>query len=194
MVRVTGTAPAAAGAVSSCTEAGHEIDLGESVVQLVAVPLGHAARDDQAGAGAAAISQVQDGVDRLLTSGLDEGARVDHDEVGRLGVRGAAVSLRSEIALELVGIDLVLRAPQGLQPVEAHDVTHSSHQAESRRGDGPRQAHLSGPAIRIVRHHVPDTRAEREGFEPSDPVTQVKSLAVTPIRPLSHLSSRTFAF
>jgi hypothetical protein len=30
--------------------------------------------------------------------------------------------------------------------------------------------------------------AEREGFEPSDPVTQVNSLAVNPIRPLSHLS------
>ena len=26
------------------------------------------------------------------------------------------------------------------------------------------------------------------GFEPTDPVSQVKSLAVTPIRPLSHLS------
>ena len=31
-------------------------------------------------------------------------------------------------------------------------------------------------------------RAERVGFEPTDPVSQVKSLAVTPIRPLSHLS------
>ena len=31
--------------------------------------------------------------------------------------------------------------------------------------------------------------AEREGFEPSDPVSQVNSLAVSPIRPLSHLSS-----
>ena len=41
--------------------------------------------------------------------------------------------------------------------------------------------------------HVPSwvdgvTSAEREGFEPSDPVTQVNSLAVSPIRPLSHLS------
>ena len=35
-----------------------------------------------------------------------------------------------------------------------------------------------------ARHHT----AEREGFEPSDPVTQVNSLAVSPIRPLSHLS------
>ena len=38
------------------------------------------------------------------------------------------------------------------------------------------------------------TTAEREGFEPSDPVSQVNSLAVSPIRPLSHLSSRVFAF
>ena len=33
--------------------------------------------------------------------------------------------------------------------------------------------------------------AEREGFEPSDPVSQVNSLAVSPIRPLSHLSKRS---
>ena len=31
--------------------------------------------------------------------------------------------------------------------------------------------------------------AEREGFEPSGPVSQANSLAVSPIRPLSHLSS-----
>ena len=175
-------------------EAGHEIDLGEGLAQLVAVALGHAARHDQAGSRAAPVGQGQDGVDGLLAGGIDERARVDHDEIGRLGVRGGAVALCSEIALQLVGVDLVLRAPQGLQPVEAHDVTHSSHQAGSRRGDRTRQARLRGPTIRVVRHHVPDPRAEREGFEPSDPVTQVKSLAVTPIRPLSHLSSRTFTF
>ena len=33
------------------------------------------------------------------------------------------------------------------------------------------------------------SNAEEEGFEPSDPVSQVNSLAVSPIRPLSHLSS-----
>ena len=38
------------------------------------------------------------------------------------------------------------------------------------------------------------TSAEREGFEPSDPVSQVNSLAVSPIRPLSHLSNREFGF
>jgi hypothetical protein len=36
-----------------------------------------------------------------------------------------------------------------------------------------------------------DNLAEREGFEPSDPVSQVNSLAVSPIRPLSHLSVGT---
>jgi hypothetical protein len=44
------------------------------------------------------------------------------------------------------------------------------------------------PVVDVSRHH----RAEREGFEPSDPVSQVNSLAVSPIRPLSHLSNREF--
>ena len=34
-------------------------------------------------------------------------------------------------------------------------------------------------------------RVEREGFEPSDPVSLVNALAVRPIRPLSHLSEWT---
>ena len=122
-------------------EAGHEIDLGEGVAQLVPVPLGHATGHHQACARPAVFGQGQDGVDRLLAGGVNEGARVDHDEVGLLGVRGAAVPLCSEIALQLVGVDLVLRAPQGLQPVEAHAFTHSSHQAGTRRGDETRQAH-----------------------------------------------------
>ena len=42
--------------------------------------------------------------------------------------------------------------------------------------------------VRGVSYVLGDDNAEREGFEPSDPVTQVNSLAVSPIRPLSHLS------
>jgi hypothetical protein len=34
----------------------------------------------------------------------------------------------------------------------------------------------------------PSNLAEKEGFEPSDPVSQANSLAVSPIRPLSHFS------
>jgi hypothetical protein len=44
---------------------------------------------------------------------------------------------------------------------------------------------MSRDSVAAVSRHP---RAEREGFEPSDPVTQVNSLAVSPIRPLSHLS------
>ena len=46
-----------------------------------------------------------------------------------------------------------------------------------------------GPAGHPGAHpKSPKNSAEREGFEPSDPVSQVNSLAVSPIRPLSHLS------
>ena len=37
--------------------------------------------------------------------------------------------------------------------------------------------------------NVKTSRAERQGFEPWEPVSQLNSLAVSPIRPLSHLSS-----
>ena len=51
---------------------------------------------------------------------------------------------------------------------------------------------LHGPVLAPVRRAAkrpnPQVTAEREGFEPSDPVSQVNSLAVSPIRPLSHLS------
>jgi hypothetical protein len=49
-----------------------------------------------------------------------------------------------------------------------------------------------GPRAHGPRAHGPRKQAEREGFEPSDPVSQVNSLAVSPIRPLSHLSWWTF--
>ena len=133
-------------------EAGHEVDLGEGVAQLVAVALGHAAGDDEAGAGAAALGQHQDGVDRLLAGGLDEGARVDDDEVGAVGVSSALVALCLEVPLELVGVDLVLGTSQGLHVSRDPRLrTRSSLQAGSRRGDGARRA-------RRERAHVPDAR------------------------------------
>ena len=67
-------------------EAGDEVDLGQRVAQLVAVALRHAAGHDEAGAAAPALGQAQDRVDRLLARRLDEGARVDDDEVGGVGV------------------------------------------------------------------------------------------------------------
>jgi hypothetical protein len=37
---------------------------------------------------------------------------------------------------------------------------------------------------------MPDCMAEREGFEPSVPVTQYARLAIWCLRPLGHLSAR----
>src|SRR5208283_4730370 len=48
---------------------------------------------------------------------------------------------------------------------------------------------MPSPSVNPKAIEREDFPAEREGFEPSDPVTQVNSLAVSPIRPLSHLSS-----
>ena len=125
-------------------EPGDEVDLGQGVAQLVAVALRHASGDHEAGAGPAPVGQRQDGLDRFLAGGVDEGTGVDHNEIGRVRALGAVIPLSSEIALQLVGVDLVLRAPQGLQPIEAHAVPHSLHQAECRLGDGTRQARRAG--------------------------------------------------
>jgi hypothetical protein len=43
-------------------------------------------------------------------------------------------------------------------------------------------------AYRLVSQRLDGYVAEKEGFEPSDPVSQVPSLAVRSIRPLSHFS------
>ncbi len=109
------------------SEAGDEVDLRQRVAQLVAVALGHATGDNKAGAGAAALGQHQNGVDRLLAGGLDEGARVDDDEVGAVGVGRALVTLRLEIPLVLVGVDLVLGTSQSLHVVKTHDFVHAPH-------------------------------------------------------------------
>ena len=99
-------------------EAGDLVDLGQGGGELVAVALGHAAGDDEAAAVAPPLVEGQHGVDRLLAGGLDERARVDDDEVGRLGVVGRAQPVGEQRADELVGVDLVLRAAKRLD-VEA---------------------------------------------------------------------------
>jgi len=45
-------------------------------------PLGETPGDDDPSAGLTSVGQRQDRVDRLLPGLLDEGARVDHDDVG----------------------------------------------------------------------------------------------------------------
>ena len=80
-----------AGSWTGHAEAGDLVDLGQGGGQLVAVALGHAAGDDEAGARPALLAEGEDGVDRLLAGGLDEGARVDDDEVGGGRRRSSAI-------------------------------------------------------------------------------------------------------
>src|SRR5690606_27156140 len=84
--------------------------------------LRHAAGDDELGLRAPAVRQVEDGVDRLLPSRVDERAGVHHDEVGVLGRAGGDEPVGEHRPGELVRVDLVLRAAQGLDPEGAgHD-------------------------------------------------------------------------
>ena len=78
---------------------------------------GHAAGDDQLGALATLVAQGQDRVDRLLTGLVDEGTRVDDDDVGLVRRVDRCHAVGGEATHELVGIDLVLRAAERLEEV-----------------------------------------------------------------------------
>ena len=167
-------------------ESGDEVHFRQGIGDLVAVAFRHATGDDETGAGTAQVRQFQHGVDGLLTSRLNKGTGVDDDEVSLRGIRGPAIPLTRQTTLQLVRIHLVLGAPQSLQPVPTLDHTFSSQPAGTTTVAAHGAPTVADLVVRALR--VPDPRAEREGFEPSDPVTQVNSLAVNPIRPLSHLS------
>ncbi len=100
-------------------EAHHGVDLGQLGGQLVAVALGQAAGDHQAGAVAPVVGQRQDGVDRLLAGLVDERAGVDDHDVGGGGVVGLGEPVGDQAAVELVRVDLVLGAAERLHPVGA---------------------------------------------------------------------------
>ena len=99
-------------------EPGDPIDLRQGGGELVAVALGHASGDDQAAAVAPPLVEGEHRVDRLLAGRLDERARVDDDEVGRLGVGRRTQPVGDQRADELVGVDLVLGTTKRLD-VEA---------------------------------------------------------------------------
>ena len=102
------------GDVERLTEAGDLVDLGQLGGEFVAVPLGHAAGDDQARSVGALFVEREDRVDRLTAGVVDEGAGVDHDEVGERGVVGGLHAVREQRADQLVGVDVVLRAAERL--------------------------------------------------------------------------------
>ena len=103
-------------------EAGDGVDLRKGGGELRARPLGEAPGDDQAGALAAGVRQREDRVDRLLAGLLDEGAGVDDHEVGVGGVVDRLHAVGQQLADQLVGVDLVLRAAERLdEEAAAHD-------------------------------------------------------------------------
>jgi hypothetical protein len=87
--------------------------------QFVAVALGHAPGDDQLGAILARVAEGKDGVDRFLARRFDEGAGVDDDDVGLIGGARRREPVGQQRSDQLVGIDLVLRAAEGLHPKSA---------------------------------------------------------------------------
>jgi hypothetical protein len=91
------------------------------------------------------------------------------------------------------------REPAGLYPGERPGSTQGTRGALPRGAAGlrpgarprPTRATPAYEAASLFSRYRPADRyrpAEREGFEPSEPVTRLNSLAVSPIRPLSHLS------
>ena len=60
---------------------------------------------------------------------LNEGAGVDHDQIGFGHESGTPVALTGQPSLQLVRVNLVLGAPQSLQPVPTLDHSFSSQPA-----------------------------------------------------------------
>ena len=78
-------------------------------------PLGETTGDDEFSSFLFHIGERQDRVDRLLPGFFDERTGVDHDHVGRSCVGRRLQPIGEQRALELVGVDLVLRATQGFE-------------------------------------------------------------------------------
>ena len=91
---------------------------GSASASSAAVPLGHAAGDDEAGTVAALPVEGEDRVDALASRVVDERARVDDDQVGHARVVGRLHPVGEQRADQLVGIDLVLGTAERLD-VEA---------------------------------------------------------------------------
>ncbi len=116
--------PCPGGPVGSCTECGHAgipepgdgIGLRQGIGQFVAVPLGHAPGDHEPRPFGAPFIEGQDRCDRLLARLLDERTGVHHHQVGIVGRVGSDESVGGHRSGQLVGIDLVLGAAEGLDP------------------------------------------------------------------------------
>ena len=112
-------------------ESGDAVGLRQGLGQFVAVALRETAGHHQRSAGRFGLREGQDRVDRLLSGILHEGAGVydHHVGLGRLARRRQAVG--NQQSNKLVGVNLVLGAPQGVHHERSGPVGH-------RRCDQPR--------------------------------------------------------
>ena len=84
------------------------VDLGEFALEFADVALGHAARDDQLGAGLGLQqAHLEDGLDRLLLGLADEAAGVDDDGVGLFRALHHGVTTGHRDAKHMLGVDAV---------------------------------------------------------------------------------------
>ena len=93
------------------------IDLGDVLLDLVAVSLDQATGDDEAlgfaSVGGLVLDHFEDGVDGLLLGRVDEAAGVDDEDFGVLGVGGDVAASLVEHAHHHFGVDQVLGAAEG---------------------------------------------------------------------------------
>ena len=92
------------------------VDLGDVSADLVAVSLDEAAGDDEfadaSAVGDLVLDHLEDGVDRLLLGGVDEGAGVDDEDVGVFGTGGKLGAVVVEQAHHHFGVDEIFRAAE----------------------------------------------------------------------------------
>ena len=98
-------------------EAGDYVDLRHGLGQLGSAALSEATRDSQPSAGAPALAEREDCVNRLLPRRLDESAGVDDDQVGFVRSGRLGVTRLRQTTRKLGGVDLVLRATERGDPI-----------------------------------------------------------------------------
>ncbi len=123
------------------------VGLGHGFGQLVAVALGETPGDHDLGVVTALGAEGEHGVDGLLAGLFDEGAGVDHDQVGGFGRRRGNKPIGEQRAGELVGVDLVLGAAERFHP------ERPGHRRRSYRyGPGrPASLHRSGWSVQPLK-------------------------------------------
>ncbi len=122
-----------------------QVDLGKNFSELCARTGREAAGHDEAGTRTADLRKVEDRVDRLLPRGVDEGAGVDDDKVGALGIRGRDVSVANQRARQQIGSRPSSSDSRAFRSSSWRSLAKRTNQAIYRRG-GPinaRPAQLS---------------------------------------------------